>query len=235
MTLASSDFNGWWSRSLALLAAHWRPLALINGVAAVLSTALITPGLLHVDVMQRDLDQDNPDLSVLFAGLGWLGALTLGAALFYLVGTMLSVAVIVSREEAQGPALGAAAARIPALIGWSFVGLLLCVVAIALCIFPVLYVSAVLSILPAVVLLERGNAIGRCFRLFHADLGVSISRLATIGGLSVAAGLAAELASVILPAGTALFQGVTTFASGMVVSPMLVTTYADMRARTRQR
>jgi hypothetical protein len=100
-----------------------------------------------------------------------------------------------------------------------------------------------------VVLLERGNGIGRCFQLFHAKIGVSVSRLATIFGLSLAGGLVLTLVSTIVdttvggsfntPSTTAtvintVLQSGYYFVAYLVLAPLLVTTYADMRARREQ-
>ena len=136
--------------------------------------------------------------------------------------------------------------RLPAMIGWSVPALLLAVAAFVLCFLPLLYVGAVLLVLPVVVLVERGNAISRCFRLFHADLGAAVSRVATIAGLTVAGVVVVNLITTIIlvasgssledrpaPATVAevVLQGVCTVAIGLVTTPMLVTAYADMRAR----
>jgi hypothetical protein len=156
------------------------------------------------------------------------------------------VDIATGRNAGSGPAALAALRRFPALLGWSLLALPMIVAAIVLCLLPVLYVGAVLTILPVVVLLERGTGIGRCFRLFHADLGVAIGRIATILGLTVAGSVIVTLltTAVTLTAGgglespnalattaEALLQGVFYVAAGLVGTPLLVTAYADMRAR----
>jgi hypothetical protein len=145
-----------------------------------------------------------------------------------------------------GPALLAGAKRVPALIGWCLLAVPVLIVAMVLCFFPVLYVGAVLTILPAVVLLERGNGIGRCFQLFHANFAVSASRIATIIGLSFAAGTLLTLLTTIVdvtiggssstPNTTAtvinaVLQGGYYIVSYVVLAGLLVPAYADMRAR----
>ena len=120
---------------------------------------------------------------------------------------------------------------------------------------PVIYVGAVFTILPAVIAFERGNAISRCFSLFHADLGSSVGRVATVAGLNLVGSLIlgvltfvitlAALGSAGLDATadvssgatatvgtlTAVLNGLYYFISGILLPPLLVTAYADMRAR----
>jgi hypothetical protein len=97
-----------------------------------------------------------------------------------------------------------------------------------------------------VVLLERGKGIGRSFQLFHANLGVSVSRIATILGLSLAGGMVLTLLTTIVDATlggslstpnstatviNAVLQGAYYVAVYPVMAPLLVAAYADMRAR----
>jgi hypothetical protein len=98
-----------------------------------------------------------------------------------------------------------------------------------------------------VVLVERADIISRCFRLFNKDLGVSVSRIATLYGLGLAGaavtmpihllinaatGTSASTGALIIGSliGTA-FQVVVTAAVSVWTGPALVTAYADMRAR----
>ena len=121
--------------------------------------------------------------------------------------------------------------------------------AVCLCVLPVIYAWAVFVVLPVVVAVERTNAIARCFRLFHGDLGSSVARIATIFGLSVGAavvgaGIAAavsagaRLGTSSDTAGTIVGSVVATLISGLIgaavavlVAPLTLTAYADMRAR----
>ncbi|GAA2521944.1 hypothetical protein [Winogradskya humida] len=212
------------------------------------------------------------DLQPYLSGFGAVFALIPVTGLLYLIGSLFSVAVVLAaatghttnlRPAPTGAAqtspaqtgtaqtspaliriaLTSATRRLPALVGWSILAFVLGVVAFGLCFLPVIYVGAVLTVLPVVVLVERTNAIGRCFTLFHADFGVAISRVSTIGGLTVAGGLVTELLDLVAAAvfsGTtstgyaitaAVLQGIFWFAAGIVLTPLLLTAYADMRAR----
>src|SRR5262249_5450033 len=119
--------------------------------------------------------------------------------------------------------------------------------------------AAVFLVLPAVVTFERGSAISRCFALFHRDLGASISRIATIFGLSLGVGIVAaligEVIDLVIGGTQSLGDGLTAgstecaatravrLVAGAVVSGLLeaaaavftatltLTAYADMRAR----
>jgi hypothetical protein len=195
-----------------------------------------------------------PDFSQIFAGFPVLLAAAVGAGLFFLFGQLAAQQVVVFTAVGRtgnliGPAMLAAAKRIFPMLGWYLLALPVLIVATVLCFFPVIYVGAALTVLPAVVLLERGNGIGRCFQLFHARIGVSVSRLATIFGLNLAGGLVLAMVNTIVdmtiggsfntPNTTATVIN-TVLQSGyyvvayLVLAPLLVTTYADMRARREQ-
>ncbi|BCB86200.1 hypothetical protein Psuf_035130 [Phytohabitans suffuscus] len=113
---------------------------------------------------------------------------------------------------------------------------------------PGLYFGAVLVVLAPVVALERRNAIGRCFKLFHGDFGASLARVATILGILIAAsvigggvGVAATLAAPPQTASTGALIAAAAVSSGfaaviggavrLLTDPLTVAAYADMRAR----
>ena len=258
--LVSNDFSGWWQRSLHLVKTAWRPMAIIQLMAAVPALILLIPGMvIFQDRQQRALatleatadPNEMPDFSAFFEGFPILLAVTTVSSLFYLIGQLASQQVVVFTATGRtgsliGPALLAATKRVLPLIGWYLLAIPVLIVATVLCFFPVIYVGAALAVLPVVVLLERGNGIGRCFQLFHARFSVSASRLGTILGLAVASGLLLTLVSTLIdatiggsintPNTTAtvintVLQGLYSLVAYVVVAPLLVTAYADMRAR----
>jgi hypothetical protein len=258
--LVSNDFNGWWHRSLRLLRATWRPMAVIQTIVAVPALILLIPAMVIFQDRQREAlasleasagTDSLPDLSELFAGFPILLAAAVGSGVFYLLGQLAGQQVVVHTATGRpgnpvGPALLAGIKRLPALIGWFLLAIPVLIVATVLCFFPVIYVAAALTVLPVVVLVERGNGIGRCFQLFHASIGVSVSRIATIWGLSFAGGLLLTLLNTIVditiggsfetPNATAtvintVLQSVYFVVAYVVMAPLLVTAYADMRAR----
>ena len=263
--LISDDYAGWWRRGFAVLGAARRPMAMLQLLLAVPVLALSIPSEIAYERQQRAVDAmlDTPggDVSfgeVLKPGLTLMaGALPAGLIFVFamLAAVRMTTVAATGGNPTVGAALRAALRRVPAMMGWYVVAAGICLLAVVLCFLPLLYVGAVLTILPAVVQLERGNAISRCFRLFHADIGASISRVATIGGLSLAAtvvmfvatliaqvvlqGSAAFDPSVEVSAGsvtalgvvTAVLQTLTYLFSCFILTPLTVTAYADMRAR----
>jgi hypothetical protein len=127
------------------------------------------------------------------------------------------------------------------------VGFLLTLLGFVCCILPGYYVRMVVMILPTVVLLERGGALGRCFRLFHARLGDALARLFTMIGVGMVISFAGQVFIGILGTPFDLVSGdgiswAATFSlsaavlvlygfAEVVLAPMNVTAYADMRAR----
>jgi hypothetical protein len=103
-----------------------------------------------------------------------------------------------------------------------------------------LYLGAVFTVLPAIVLLERGNAISRSFQLLHADIGSALGRIVVYYAVSVLFVVVEGLfASAISAIGTSTAVTVVstavaivfTLASAVALAPMILTAYADMRAR----
>jgi hypothetical protein len=258
--LVSNDFSGWWQRSFRLVRAAWRPMAIIQAIVAVPSLILMIPAMVMFQDRQRralatleatTATNELPDLSKVFAGFPILLAGTAAAGLCYLFGQLAAQQVVVLTATGRpgnpvGPALLTAAKRILPLLGWYLLAIPVLIVATVLCFFPVIYVGAALAVLPVVVLLERGNGIGRCFQLFHARFSVSAGRLATIIGLALAGGLVLSLLGAVIdatiggsintPNTTAtvintVLQGVYSLVAVPVFAPLLVTAYADMRAR----
>jgi len=205
--LISNDFGGWWQRGFRLLRAAWRPMAVIQAIVAVPALAVLLPAMVIFERKQQEAmasveasvaADTMPDFSQFFAGVSVLLPAAALAGLVYVLGQLASQQVVVYTATGRpgnlvGPALLAAAKRLPPLIGWYLLAVPVLIVALVLCILPVIYVGAALAVLPVVVLLERGNGIGRCFQLFHASVEVSVSRIATIFGLNLGAALALGL------------------------------------------
>jgi hypothetical protein len=245
--LISTDYSGWWQRSFRMVKAAWRPMAVVQLIVTLPALAAYLPAMVIVAEKQREaLDGvESPGLSALFAGWQVFLPTAVAAVVLLLLGQLATQQVVVHLATGRpgnpvGPALLAGLKRFPMLIGWSLLSLPVLIVALVLCFFPVIYVAAALTVLPVVVLLERGTGIGRCFQLFHATIGVSISRIATIFGLGLAGAMAVTLlqtlVDTIAPADAAtvvnsVLDGGYSIISYVILAPLLVTTYADMRAR----
>jgi hypothetical protein len=175
------------------------------------------------------------------------------------VATMYVGVAIATRGQANvGPALGVALRRAFPLIGWQLIGGLLVLVGLCLCLLPAVYPIAVLTVLPAVVAFERTNAVGRCFHLFNRSFGAAAGRIATILGITIAGAIVAALVSEVVavasgaPSGLGLEATASTVSMGtlvvgtaisalvsltitqavaVVTGPMILATYADLRAR----
>lgn len=249
--LVSPDYAGWWQRSFGLMKAGWRPLLTLQLLALAAGLPVLAAGAAWRAVYDFEHSADAP----VGAGFAVASLAGVGGALFaywmYALAFLASIQVVV-RLAAGDPvdlrtALRGARSRILPYVGWQVVAGLVGLAAFCACILPVVYVAAALAVLPAVVTFERGGAIGRCFRLFNADLGVSIARIATVGVLWFAISLVSWLAGIgqgmvalsdgataglVVTAAVvaAVVQGLVQVALGVLTSPMLLTTYADMRA-----
>ncbi|MFI5492078.1 hypothetical protein [Actinoplanes sp. NPDC051859] len=245
--MVSPTFSGWWNRAVALLSAAWRPMAVVQLLWAL-------PLVLHGVFLNLEPWATGASTSSEFTGDDLVALLIpLGTAviamLLNFVTQLASVQILVQHATAQPVSVRGALVtglrRLPAMISWGFLAALLIMVGLAFCFLPGIYVALVLSVLPVVVLLERGKGIGRTFELFHADFGAAIGRVATAGGIMLAFTLAnGALSLVILGAddlggdvtpGAAVAAAIVSTAfsiiSNVVVSPLLLTAYADMRAR----
>jgi hypothetical protein len=255
--LISPDYSGWWRRGVAITKLAWRQLLLLQAVVGVLTFTVETVATAWQSFALRDIDRAatagrDPDLGLIFAGTGLVLVAALVVALVTMVATLAAVRIVVEAATGAQPdlgaALGSAVRRLFPLLGWGILSALLIVVGLCACIVPGLYLAAVLLVLTPVVALERGNAIGRCFKLFHGDFGASMARTATIFGIvvgvSLVAGVIGVIASLVAPPETAstgaliasaavssAFSVVIGGAMRILVDPLTVAAYADMRAR----
>jgi hypothetical protein len=184
---------------------------------------------------------------------GLLGIVLLGVllilgsqAIISLANIHVGASIAVGVPARIGDALRFGVRRMFPLVGWQLLAAPLYLVGIALCFVPGIWVAFVFSVLPAVVLIERTNAFARCFTLFHRDLKVSLSRIGTIFGITIGAGMLINIVN--LPfrsalasstyslniAGLLAFYGLAFLVQlflPVVIAPLTLAAYADMRAR----
>jgi len=255
--LISPDYSGWWRRGVSLAKLAWRQILVLQAIVGVLTFTVQTVAATWQSFALRDIDRataagQDPDLGSIVAGTGLVLVASLVVALVGMVATLAAVRIVVEAatggQPDLGAALGGAVRRLFPLLGWGILSGLLVVVGLCACLVPGLYFVAVLLVLAPVVALERGNAIGRCFKLFHGDLGASVARTATILGMvvgvSVVGGIITGIASLAAPpetASTGAFVASAAVSSGfgvviggalrILIDPLTVAAYADMRAR----
>jgi hypothetical protein len=255
------DYNAWWARGMWIVQQSWRQLAAVQGIGAVAVTAVqVFPAIflaLRTNQLTRDLNDTAgsgaaPDLSALWGLLGYaivLGVVSIVTSAAITVATVhIAASVTVGAPPDVGAAFRLALRRALPMIGWQLLAVPIYLVAICACVVPVLYVYAVFLILPVVVAVERGGAIGRCFGLFHADLGAAVARVATIAGILIGTGVLGNLLGTII---SGLVRSVSPEDSGLivatvlstlvsvllssavlvVVTPLILSTYLDLRAR----
>jgi hypothetical protein len=254
--LISPDFNGWWTRGMAIVKAGWRPIVLVQSLGALVSFGM-TAGVALFSLFHPPLSpaEDATPNQVLGIVLPWIGMALAGVALAGLVSLLvtlttahLSIQVAAGGRGEVGPALGAAGRRLFPLLGWGLVSGLITVAGACACILPAFYFMAVFTVLAPVVLIERGAAVNRCFRLFHGNLGASVARVAMIFVLNIGASVVGSAVSTGISRGidgvtgrmslqvvallvATFFQTVIGAGAGVLVGPLTVLTYADERAR----
>ncbi|HEV2089144.1 MAG TPA: hypothetical protein VGR21_12600 [Cryptosporangiaceae bacterium] len=256
--LISPDYAGWWRRAVAVAKAAWVPLLLLQLVGAALALVLQgIPTVMQANQLAGIANDATPTLEEAQSAVGTafanLGLSLVGLALSMVVSALITLAavhVVVAVASGRRPSLGAAmrgaARRVGPLLGWEVLAALIILAGFCACVLPGFYLAGVFVTLPAVVAFERGPVIPRCFALFHQSLGPAAARIATIVGIGVAVALFGMLVSRILtavvgPEGSSAFVGVglgslafqlaLAALVGVLVAPLVVGTYADLRAR----
>jgi hypothetical protein len=258
--LISPDYSGWWSRGVSIVKRGWKALAVLQAVGVIMALIVQAPVAAYAALISRDLNAEiassgtnTPDLSPI---LGLLGFGLLSAFLAIVVAALITVATVhvgTSIAMGAGPrvadAVRLALRRVFPFLGWQLLAAPIYLVAVCLCVLPVFYVAAVFTVLPAVVAAERTNAISRCFSLFHRDLGTAVARTATILGISIGASVVGGLIGAVFDTavssatpgtsgiiGGAIvstsFTAVIAGACAVLLAPLTLTAYADMRSRT---
>jgi hypothetical protein len=246
--LVSATFSDWWTRSFRLLATTWRPILLVQSwwVVPLLALGIISGLLLNPETATVESTADVRDA---FGALAVAAPAALISVLLISIAQLASLQVVVQRATGQPvsvrAAWGTAFRRIHAMIGWGVLAVLLIGAGITLCFLPGIYLGCTLLILPAIVLLERNKGIGRAFELFHHKFGDSIARVATIIGIALVPSVIENVVSRALNGGYdpqaspsvtvailgAIISTVFAVAISIVTAPLLLTAYADMRAR----
>jgi hypothetical protein len=259
--LISSDYNGWWSRGISIVKRGWKPLAALQAGGLLLVLVFEAPVGAYAALVSQRMTQSaasgdfngSPDITPLLV----LGGVALAVVMLTVIITgiitlatvHIGVAVAVGAEARVGDALRLAARRVFPLIGWQLLAAPIYLVAVCLCVLPVFYVAAVFLVLPVVVAIERTNAIGRCFSLFHTNFGPAAARTATILGITIGSAVVGALIGSVLDlvataaapgdagvlvgsVASTLVGAVITGVVAILVAPLTLTTYADLRART---
>ncbi len=257
--LISPDFSGWWQRGTAIARTSWRPLLTLQLIGAVVAFVMRGPTGVYQAIVARDLTNSAAGTTRATLSLGPLlagtGLSLLGVILMLLVSALVTLAsvhvVVASATGVQlsvGDALRGGVRRLMPLIGWQLLASLIIVAGACACLLPGIYFGAVFAVLAPIVAFERVNPIGRSFKLFHGNLAVSTSRIATIFGVFLGVAIVAGIVGIIVSAAThqstastatlvvgqlfvTLIAVVFGAVVGVVTGPLTVTAYADMRSR----
>ncbi|MBM2618887.1 hypothetical protein JIG36_25335 [Actinoplanes sp. LDG1-06] len=243
--LVSADFGGWWRRGFTLLGAVWQPMTMVQLAWAV---PLLAVGIVAAVVAPDSsvvLESDTPTFEDFLGPFLVIMAFALATFVLSLIAQLATLDILVQRATGQpvsvSQALRSGLSRFFPLLGWQILAGVVVLVGLVFCFLPGIYAALVFMILPPIILLERGQGISRAFQLFHADFGAALGRVATVLGLYIAFAVVEGIFSTALdPTGTAgtgvslflaLVSTAFSIASGVVVSPLILTAYADMRAR----
>ncbi|MGE5156132.1 MAG: hypothetical protein ACM3JP_01375 [Betaproteobacteria bacterium] len=264
--LISPDYSGWWDRGVTIVKRGWRQLVTLQVIGLVLAVIIQTPVGVYAALARNDLSASlstttgaNPatpaDLGPLLVLIGISLLTTLVAIIVTSIVTLATVRVgvcaAIGTPITTSEALTLAVRRVFPLIGWQLLALPIYLAGVCACGVGVLYVAAVLLVLPVVVAVERRNAIGRCFALFNRNFGASLARVATIAGLSIGAAIVSAVVGAILSTAThasvpgdsgliassiisTVIAAIIGGAVAVFIAPLTLTAYADMRARYEQ-
>jgi hypothetical protein len=245
---------------MAIVRNGWRSLAGVQAIGVLVSFLVQAPVAVYAAFATDEFMKEATDSAAAgefdmqeFAALaGYTGLSSLIATIILAIVTIAAIYISAAVSIGVKPDLNGgvrwALRRAFPLIGWQILFGFLALFGLCLCVLPGIYVIAVMTILPAVVLFERGSAISRCFRLFHGDFAAAAGRIATIMGFSMAAFGVGYLVGMIgngiavaaLPKDTGLVVGtlistllllVVQGVVGVLSAPLTLTAYADLRAR----
>lgn len=205
--------GGWFQRIGGLFQRAWRPTLIIIAVTQLVPAMVLGVGMLFAGVyLGLSVAQLDPatgtgelDLTAFFTFFGALMALVLVLYVVQLAG-YAAATHFVTRQAAGAPvtlgeSLGYGFRRCLGLFGWYIpVGLMIVVGTLA-CFLPGLYLMAATALVGPIFLFERGNPIGRSFKMFHGSGGRVLGRLALIVLISFGAGLAVSAVEAVIQLG----------------------------------
>jgi hypothetical protein len=241
---------------MTIVKSAWRELLILQLIGAAVTLILQGPTGIYQAMTTRDLAAnrtvDGMSLGPFFTslGLGFIGVVVslFVASLVTLASVHVVVAAVAGGRATAAEALRGGARRLLPLIGWELLASVIILAGLCACLLPAVYFAAVFLVLAPVVAFERVNPIGRCFKLFHNNVGVAASRVATIFALFIGTGLVSGALGGIVKAimsvntgsngtlvvGTLITTALTAAVAavvGVLTGPLTVTAYADMRSR----
>jgi len=249
--LVPADFGGWFERVIGVFRRSWRTLLIFQAVLAVLSaiySALAASFSRNMTALSGALgpgfDPNSglpPDLVAAAITAGIIALV--GWVVLWLVVTFLvpaSVFVVIRDAEGQPAPLGEAlrfgASRMPAMIGWGLLALVLTSIGYVLLLIPGIYLSIVFgATLAGVVAVER-TGIGRCFALVNPRFWPTAGRLAvyfliTLVYFAIAHLIASAIGGGPLSTTTGIVQAILFIPLGIASAGVTVVTYAELRFR----
>jgi hypothetical protein len=256
--LISRSFDGWWERGRTLVRRSWLRLLLLQ-VPLVLASVVLQ--IMPTYLSYKSSLADDPERAEGLLGPLGQTALSMGTGAVVLIESMLATLAgtyLVLALAAEGPsapgasvraAYRAALRRIAPVVGWSLVVGLLVSAGFLACVVPGVYLAMVFTLMPAVVVFERGRTFRRCFALFHGDVSAALPRLMIITaiayGMTVPAtvlvggagigldevGWTSSTAIWTVTVWTVLLGAAIQVGVSLLTVPLSVVTYADLRAR----
>jgi hypothetical protein len=256
VTPPGAGFAGWFERVRATIARSWRTASLVLLVTQVLPAVALAVIVLGITGALRSptafpigasTARPTPGVGAAFGvlGVGLVGwaIISVLQAVGWAGGTWVLTREALGQPAQLGDALRYGLRRSLGLWGWTLLSGLILLVGLCACLVPGLYLLFPLSLVGPIYLFERGVPIGRAFKLFHANVGPVLGRVAlVIGALLVGVAVIGVIQNVGLAAvGDGGFSAVAVIVAviaGALYLPLyllqlvgLVATYAEQRAR----
>lgn len=269
VTPPDAGINAWYARVIGVLRRSGGALLTIVVVTQALPALVFGfIGLVYSDQMSSSAlsqpgaerlppEQAAAEIERLFGGLAaFLGVLAVAAlllsllqALGYAAGTWTLVRAAAGEPAGLGAAFRYGARRMVGLWGWTLVVGLITVAGGCLCVLPGVYFAFALSLAGPAYLFERGtfqrgNPIGRSWRLTHANFGAVLGRVALVAAVVIGGQLVLSLIQTVVLEVAGADPGLSPLAIGFTVLGVLVSlplvvvqvaamvvTYVEQRAR----
>ncbi|HTF49963.1 MAG TPA: hypothetical protein VK735_21175 [Pseudonocardia sp.] len=246
-----ADFGGWFERVIGVFRRSWRTLLIFQVIVAVLSavySAVATSFSQNMIALSNDLGPEfdpatGPPPGLVAAGItamliGLVGGVVIGLVIAVLTPATVFVVIrdAVGQPASLAEALRFGVSRMPAMIGWGLLAMILTGIGFVLLIIPGIYLSIVLgATLAGVVAVER-TGIGRCFALVNPRFWPTAGRLVVyflifVVYYFIANFIASAIGGGPLSTMTGILLSILFIPLGIASAGVTVVTYAELRFR----